>query len=74
MKAWMITAANKLELVESPSESAGEGCVKIKVLKSLISAPDVNIYSGKAGVALPVCPGGFCVGMVIETGEGVCDL
>lgn len=74
MKAWMVTEPRKLELVESPSESAGAGCVKIKVLESLISAPDVNVYSGRAGVTLPVCPGGFCVGMVIESGEGVMDL
>ena len=74
MKAWMVTSAHNLELVEGPSESAGAGCVKIKVLKSLVSAPDVNVYSGKAGAKLPVCPGGFCVGMVIETAEDVRDL
>ncbi len=71
MKAWMVTSPHNLELVEGPSESAGEGCVKIKVLRSIISAPDINVYSGKADVALPVCPGGSCVGMVIETGDNV---
>ena len=71
MKAWTVTSPGKLELVESPSESAGTGCVKIKVLESLISKPDVNVYSGKADVPLPVCPCGFCVGMVIETGADV---
>ncbi len=74
MKAWMVTSAHNLELVEGPSESAGNGCVKIKVLESLVAAPDVNVYSGKAGAKFPVCPGGFCVGMVIETGADIRDL
>ncbi len=73
MKAWVVTAPHKLELTESASESAGEGCVKIKVLRSLVTAPDINVYSGKADVPLPVCPGGSCVGMVIATGAGVSE-
>ncbi len=74
MKAWQITAPGKLELTESASQKASEGCVKIKILESLISRPDINVYTGKTEAALPVIPGGSCVGMVIESGDGVTEL
>lgn len=74
MKAWRITAPGKIELTESASQKADAGCVKIKILETLVSKPDVNVYSGATEAALPIIPGGSCVGMVIESGEGVTGL
>ena len=74
MKAWQITAPGKIELTESASQKAAPGCVKIKILESLLSRPDINVYAGKTDAVLPVIPGGSCVGMVVESGEGVTEL
>ena len=75
MKAWRLHDKEKLTLDELPSQSVGEGCVKIKTLACGISLTDVLMYEGKlAPGSLPVIIGRQCVGMVTETGENVTGL
>ena len=75
MKAWRLHDKGKLTLDELPSQSVGEGCVKIKTLACGISLTDVLMYEGKlAPGSLPVIIGRQCVGMVTETGENVTGL
>ena len=70
MKAWKITAPTTLKLCEEQSESVGEGNVKIRVNKCVVSKPDAQTYrSPKTDYS--VSPIGSCVGMVVEAGEGV---
>ncbi len=73
MKSWRLTAPGKLELTETPGEEPGYGKVKIKIEKTTISLPDLCAYLGKNSVKHPVTLGRNCVGMIIETGEGVTE-
>lgn len=75
MKAWRIHEPGSLTLDELPVQSVGEGCVKIKTLAAGISLTDADMYDGSLPVpAAPMIIGRSCVGLVVETGEGVLGL
>lgn len=71
MKAWRIYEPNTVRFDEMDSQPVGEGCVKLKMLRSAVSLTDTAIYSGKLKVEYPLILGRQGVGMVTETGEGV---
>lgn len=71
MKAWRIYGAGEMKIDELPTQSVGENCVKIKILKTAVTHSDNLIYEGKRSVGLPIIPGRHCVAMVSEVGENV---
>lgn len=71
MKAWRIYEPNHLKFDEMDAQPVGEGCVKLKMLRSAVSQMDVRLYSGKLKAEYPLILGRQGVGMVTEVGEGV---
>lgn len=77
MKALLCTALGppeKLELTDGlPSPTPGAGEVKIRVAAAGINFPDSLILAGtyQFKATPPFAPGGECVGVVTEVGEGV---
>lgn len=71
MKAWRIYEPNHLKFDEMDAQPVGEGCVKLKMLRSAVSQMDVRLYTGKLKAEYPLILGRQGVGMVTEVGEGV---
>lgn len=71
MKAWRIYEPNTVRFDEMDSLPVGEGCVKLKMLRSAISYTDAQIYLGKLKVEYPLILGRQGVGMVTEVGANV---
>jgi threonine 3-dehydrogenase len=71
-------AAPGFELVERPEPSAGDGEVKIRVLRTGICGTDLHILSWDAwadsAVNAPLIPGHEFCGEVVEVGPGVRDV
>lgn len=75
MKAWRLHDKEKLTFDELPSQSVGDGCVKLKTLAAGISYTDVYMYNGRLPISTsPIIIGRQCVGMVTEVGESVTGL
>ena len=71
MKAWRLNSPNLIELADMDSQPVGEGCVKIKLRYSAVSATDLLLYDGKVPFEGPLVLGRQGVGMVTEVGDGV---
>lgn len=71
MKAWRLNGPNSIALTDMDSQAVDEGCVKVKLRYSAVSASDLLLYDGKVPLVRPVILGRQGVGMVTEVGEGV---
>lgn len=72
MKAWRIYDKGVLKCDEMDSQPAGEGCVKLKMLKTAISITDTMLYDGRLNLKTsPMIIGRQGIGMVTEVGKDV---
>lgn len=69
MKSWKLTAPCRLEHETCSDLVLSEGYAKIKVTKSVLSEPDVAVFSGATKTKYPVTLGRSAIGLVTETGE-----
>ena len=70
MKIWKVLSPGILAEEEKPESIQTPTQAKVKVTRLLLSPAEVRVFDGSAGVAYPVVPGRFAVGVVSETGEG----
>lgn len=70
MKIWKVLSPGVLAEEEKPESIQTPTQAKVKVTRLLLSPAEVRVFDGSAGVAYPVVPGRFAVGVVSETGEG----
>ena len=72
MKAWVVTAPRKLELMEIPVPTPGPGEILVKILYAcLCNGSDPGIYYGHEAYAPPFVFGHEAVGEVVQAGAGV---
>ncbi len=66
MNVWHLMQAGKLVLSEEAVPAAGEGKLKVRITKTLLSSVDAALFRGEARTAFPIVPGRFAVGIVAE--------
>lgn len=72
MRAFAITAVNKLELLDVPTPVPGAGEARVEIHAAALNHRDVWIKLGQyAGLKYPTIPGSDGVGVVNAVGEGV---
>jgi zinc-binding alcohol dehydrogenase/oxidoreductase len=72
MRAVVITAINKIELVDVPTPAPGPGEARVEIHAAALNHRDVWIKLGQyAGLKYPTIPGSDGVGVVNAVGEGV---
>ena len=69
MKVWQLAYPHNLQHVHAPDLKRGEGEVKVKITKALISESDVAVYDGSLKVKAPFIPGRYAIGQVTEADE-----
>lgn len=84
MKSIIFTSPGVAELCDEPTPSVPEGTVKVKLIRSSISAgteranlvgdPNISIFEKSTAVHFPRRGGYSCTGRVTEIGEGVTDI
>ena len=70
MKVWQLAYPHNLQHVNAPDLKIGQGNVKVKITKALLTESDIAVYTGTLKVKCPFIPGRFAIGQVTETSVG----